>query len=298
MSKLLPNNDFALWQLLGISLLVGGMLFAVAGFANSKADREVVELTPEQFERLEACGLVESTESLYQEESYSPERSIANKLAETSIRSFVRGVHIPTGDSEAAIVVFAVIGIVTVLAVIPYGISYLYEVLNNQAVCYRHETGFSLFLTDGKQNLNDGSKAQTSTQYVSFRYSVSVERGNSADLGLTAELGHQRMTLNGSSSDTNEGTYFLLGPKFYFARSLESGSHGYLEFLGGNSLGSKLGSIAKAKLGIMVFPSRFSDLGFSLALGSIYNEAEIQVGLAKTAASFNSFLEFGLILKD
>ena len=266
--------------------------------AKQEATHRIQEISPEEMQRLRECGDIESQGGEVHEIERN-DRPAGRSVGNWSLRNLnISGGS--GGDGKGAIVLFAVIGVVILVAIIPYTISYIYDLMQGNRLCYFREQGLSFFSSKSRKLLNNDTLFKSENDYAAYNYVINIDRRRSSDLALSMELGYQ--VINGEFDEDKkryqeEGALFLIGPKLYFARHLPTNSHFFLEILGGASTNPKIGTLSKAQFGVKIFPRSFGNFGFGLALGSFYTDAQPRSGIRDIADQFESFFAFSLYFK-
>ncbi len=196
-------------------------------------------------------------------------------------------------NGEDALILFAVIGVIVVIAVIPYALKYIYDLVQGENTCYFHQFGLQFISTS-----SNSDRVHENNRLFSFMYSGHVDHFKSVNIGFVAEIGVQQLKISQEGSyldhiDRNFeeiGLYSMVGPKLYFARYLPNPSHGYLQILGGASFNSDLGTIAKAEIGYNWFFDRKLGIGFSL--GSLYYKVNPKDGFLKNSGNYGLYFSF------
>jgi hypothetical protein len=246
---------------------------------------------------LDKCeNLNRETVEIHQVE-HDPSTESASEVVDDWSDINLKGGFSGGGNSDAALILFAVIGIVIIIAVIPYAISYLYELAAGHDLCYFHEISLTRISMRSEKQLKDGALLTQDSDFGSIGYSINVDRTNHADLGLAFELGWHRVKGHSDNNlhlDLNEeGSFFLVGPRLYFARHLPSRSHGFLELLGGRSTNDNVVTMAKAQIGFKYYPAS-SRFGIGAAVGSLYTDLAVRGGLLSERDKFDLFFAVSL----
>lgn len=194
------------------------------------------------------------------------------------------------GDSETALIFFALVGAVVVIAWVPYFPVLLYQSISGEKDLTRiHQFSFQHLLTNsgGNDSLRRGS-------LTGGRYSLFLKDNNADDLltlGLSVEGGYYSLReRNQTASRRLLGGYWLLGPSILMGAH-EGGVFPYfakLDLLAGTSFDSDLGLISRADLtlGSYLFGSNMS---VGLGIGGLYLHAKEGQGI------FSDGRELGLL---
>lgn len=165
---------------------------------------------------------------------------------------------VPSKDlGRAALIVFAVIGVVVVVGVIFYSGIYLYDIVRGNVSLnpwFQAEGEYSILLPTYFSEKNSSSRMRRLGYIGGFKFNSGLNREKTFDLGLTFEGGRHHLIEKNLASQANEfydGAYGLMGPAILF--SFGGLPHRPLvraTVLTGTSSDSHVGLISKAQIGL------------------------------------------------
>lgn len=163
--------------------------------------------------------------------------------------------------SDAAVVMFVLIGAVVVIALVVYSSKYFYDAYSGFADCPKwwdltlQSTVFSGDIVS--RGALTGLRLSTGVQEASTR------------IGLTGELGRLSMTFKGPVESLS-ATYWMVGPALRWYDTANNGEPWYLsaELLGGNANNRQIGIVSAARLGLN-FPVA-TRLRMGVSVGALY----------------------------
>lgn len=183
-----------------------------------------------------------------------------------------------SGSNEAALIFFAVTGLVVAVAWLPYFPLLAYKALTDKEdkLKMRHLATFQynpLFEKEGSLN--------------GARYSLYMDEQNPddiVDLGLAVESGYYLT----KEVSRKEGGYWLLGPSMLMGHTDGETLFGRLDLMAGSSFDADIGLITKAELsGNWLFDSGFT-LGVSL--GGLFFDVNENRGFVSTSDDLSFIL--------
>lgn len=175
------------------------------------------------------------------------------------------------GSKDAALVIFAIVGLVVVVAWIPYVPILVYDALTGD----RDKFQFSHLLTIQGTPIIGGEESRSGS-LLAGRYAIYIEekeRASSIKKGLGFEAGYylsKEEKLDGDQEVRNEGAYWLIGPSLMVGEPMGDGNTLFarLDLMGGTSFDSDLGLVTKAEFsGNWLFKSGFT---MGLGIGGLY----------------------------
>lgn len=197
-------------------------------------------------------------------------------------------------NSDTALLVFAVVGLIVVIMWVPY-----FPILAYKAISGRENmkmvNHLSFEITPIENNLNNQS---LSGSLISLRHSLYIKDESSKDftlLGLSTELGHYDFDEYDSyyaNHKNMNGEYVLIGPSLLINGSLDLDSDkfqtfGKIDLMGGTSFDGNLGLISKAELSLM--GKFYKNLTAGIGIGALYLNVKRERGLATNVNDLSLF---------
>ena len=187
-----------------------------------------------------------------------------------------------SSNDEAALIVFAVVGLVMIIAWVPYFPVLAYKAIKNKEDHdLIHLLSMNYVLTQDR-SLDDQYRYRNVS---GLRYSLFIKEKDSersTSLGFATELGYYHYRLKDFETNEKErleGGYWLLGPAMLFGTPEGKAGNifGKIELLAGTSFDSDLGLVTKADLSGNV--ELGAGLSFGLGLGALYIDLKNSKGL-------------------
>ncbi len=236
---------------------------------------EIIEVSPEMMEKLlknpEFLRIARIEEKKLSDEEKEKKEEEQKKIQEDSRETFrsgnwtgenLSGAFSGNTDSEAALVIFAVMGLVVVIAWLPYFPILIHDVITNGKDKYEFRHIISTQYTH-LTNKRSGS-------FTGGRYSFYAREKDKDDLlinGLTFESGYYLTKEQGLADrhERREGAYFLLGPSILLGAD---SFYGKADLMAGTSFDKDLGLITKADFSLNLRLD--SGITFGPSIGAIY----------------------------
>jgi hypothetical protein len=191
-------------------------------------------------------------------------------------------------NSDSALIVFAVVGLMVVIMWLPYFPILAYKSLKGDmnTSIINH---FSFQTTPIHSKLRNGSRSGV---LLSARHSFYIQKEKTDDftlLGLSSELGHYDFD---QYNNRLKGEYFLIGPSIILNSKLDLKSDHYqtfgkIDLMAGTSFDGNLGLVSKAEVSIMGKFYRNFTAGFGL--GALYFDVNESRGLATNVNDLGLF---------
>lgn len=189
--------------------------------------------------------------------SSCPKKFSAHQISEKEMKKIMKdaetnpNIHINTnvnlnmnmsGSKEDAILVFAIVGLIVVMAWIPYAIKYLYDLGNGDDYCPWYRLSFR------HKQIMDSSKdfgSKRESTFSGVQLGIASLKRDYSGLGLAFEVGgHKIKDTIDNNQKTYSGTYFLMGPSIAIG---EPDTQVYsVDLLGGSSTDSNIEFLAEA----------------------------------------------------
>lgn len=183
-----------------------------------------------------------------------------------------------SGSNEAALVAFAVTGLIVAVAWVPY-----FPLLAYRAMTEKEDK----MKFDQLVSINWNPLFEKEGSLNSARYSLYLDEQNPddiADLGFSVESGYYLTKQTGRK----EGGYWLIGPSMLLGTMKKSGPFGRLDLMGGSSFDSEVGLVSKAELsGNWAFSSGFT---MGVSLGGLYFDIKENRGIVSSGDDLSFIL--------
>ena len=203
------------------------------------------------------------------------------------------------GGEEAALIVFALVGLVVVLLWVPYFPIFIYQQLKNGEK-FQLVHLFSLHilgLRNGRKNDYGKPDSQTSEireGYLStLRYNLHLaEKGTIGEMALGVAFEFGQYKLKDINEDTKEskrydGQFWMVGPSILFGYDLTENSTDdmfvKIDLLGGTSIGNDLGLVSKAEFSANLKTPQ--GLTYGLGIGALYLNVKDERGILTNSAN-------------
>lgn len=274
-----------------LSLLLCLLLLPKVSFAAEKGP-VVREVSPEVFEHLVKSGKAhqihlsqtdeEKIKKKKEEERLEKASNDANNFADI-FTDFGTG-----GTKDAALVIFAIVGVVVVVAWIPYVPVLFYDYATGDKEKFQISQMATL---QGTTIIGEGDE-QTARHggLLGARYSVfveEIEKASSIKKGLSFESGYystKEDTVSVDSSEVRrEGAYWLVGPTLMVGDKIDFNNSIFakLDLMGGTSFDRDLGLVMKADFSAnWLFRSGFT---FGAGIGGLYLHVKDDEGVLADA---------------
>lgn len=213
---------------------------------------------------------IERDKDKKEDEEKEKENKKHEEPADNDVHAFIQGISFD-GNKEAALIIFAVVGIIVIVAWIPYFAGVTYQLIKGE------KDSFQL------NHLVSGQFTQLTTDrdgmLAGGRYSLFInpvkERG-AVSYGLSFESGYyesQEKNKYGKRELTH-GAYWMTGPTILAG---EGSLFGKIDLLAGSSFDRNLGLISKAEASL----NWMFDSGFTLgaSIGGLYFHVKDRNGL-------------------
>lgn len=179
-------------------------------------------------------------------------------------------------SSGSAMIVFAVIGLVMVVAWLPYFPVFLYKSIKDKEKYERHHLVSLNYLLSGKYGNQNEQEEFRYGSFLSARYSYFLKEKATdpwITLGLGAETGYYRFKDRNQEPikvRQTEGVYWLIGPSMLLGDLEETANPFFakLDLLAGTSFDSELGLVSRAEFSIN--GKIFQGLSLGLGVGALY----------------------------
>lgn len=192
--------------------------------------------------------------------------------ADNDVHAFIQGISFD-GNNEAALIIFAVVGIVVIVAWIPYFAGVTYQLIKGEKDSFQLNhlvSGQFTQLTTDRDGILAGGRYSLFVNPVNDRGAVSY--------GLSFESGYyesQEKNKNGKR-ELNHGAYWMTGPTILAG---EGSLFGKIDLLAGSSFDRNLGLISKAEASL----NWLFDSGLTLgaSIGGLYFHVKDRNGILK-----------------
>ncbi len=196
-------------------------------------------------------------------------------------------------SSEGAVVVFAIIGVIVVIAWIPYALMYLYDLQKDRATyCpwYHTSVRYKEIKSSGPE-LNVKREAS----FTSINVGIASLKDEYSFFGLGLELGHHEIKDSlDSGSEVYSGEYFMLGPRVSLGKPFRDNIT--LSLLGGSSTHSNISFMAETNLGWSINLNRAAKKyapTINLNLGANYLDIKETEGIIKNINKYALYVGMG-----
>ena len=201
-------------------------------------------------------------------------------------------ITIPSSSNDA-VVVFAVIGLVIIVAWLPYALAYLYDPArgeSNYCPWYRLSLRY-------KDITSSSSKvdAKRSANYTGINLGIASLGEEYSFLGLSMELGSHKITDTiGTNEENFDGTYFMIGPSIALGKPHNTVVT--LNLLGGTSFHEDISLMGEASID---FIFNLNDSAtkmaptFNINFGANYLDINEQEGIIKNINQYSLFFGVG-----
>jgi hypothetical protein len=204
------------------------------------------------------------------------------------------------GGRELALVIFVVVGLVILLAWVPYFPTLAYKAVSeHESICFQHQFDFKIQLIDASEQSSSSSSSlieERSGYLKEIQYSLFLsEREDSSrkmDFGLSFSLGEHHIKDRQKSSNfekTYDDYYFLLGPTLKFT-IFDNFMDFYIDLAAGESLHNEINSMAVANLKFQFY---FSNWFAGLFAGGVYMDIDESRGIISSINDI--FLTYGFL---
>ena len=190
---------------------------------------------------------------------------------------FWGGVSVGGGSDEAALIFFAVVGITSIIAWLPYFPLLAYKALKGDE---DQRSLHQLSLISGAQF------DRTEIYQNGLRYSFYLKDESTDGLGLTFESGHYRI----HNGIREQGSYWLLGPSLRFI--IDETFFARVDLMAGRSFDGELGLISRAEASINGYIANRWSLG--LGLGGSYLKMKEHEGIVSQQNKLGLLLSLNL----
>lgn len=262
------------------SLFLIALIFMEQSFAHENK-ATAIQVSPETLQRLVKQTHAKTQKILLAQNSPQPEDEVKKKIEEEEkknkksqsstsndmgLNGIFNGVSSGgSGNNDAALIVFAVVGLVIIIAWIPYfpllaydAISGKKDILTHHQISFRHDRLSHEYDRDG--------------QFSSGRYSLFLEEKDTDDFfmpGFSFELGTYSLNYEAQLNNPSHhlsGSYWLLGPSAVLGDT--DSFFAKFDLMAGTSFGPDFGLLSKADISFNF--NLGSRIILGLGLGGIY----------------------------
>ena len=230
----------------------------------------------------ESKKIIETKQKIEELENKKEESSIDSPRTRAANTGSDLGLHLGSdfGGSDAALIVFAVVGLVIVFAWIPYFPILFYDYLSHpDDYETRQMVGLNYTAAPHNRSSYKGKNQYRKGFFAGSRYSLFFKQKDESDddfqLGLTTEIGLYQLENDSNNNIKNfYGEYWLLGPSMMFGLPefwLQ------LDLMGGSTFDSNLGLMTKADISLNGEVGR--DFFVGLGFGALYYDVKGGKGL-------------------
>jgi hypothetical protein len=253
---------------------------------------EVVQISPEQMQEILKYQRGVKTEYIILAQSEQEEDKEKKKEKRQSTEENIdfsphfNVFHSFGSDSSGnAMIVFAVVGLVMVVAWLPYFPIFLYKSIKDKEGFDQHHLVSLNYVLSGKYgNQSEGEEFRYGS-FLSGRYSYFVKEKDTdpwVTLGLGAEAGYFRFKDRNrglNKVQQSEGAYWLIGPSMLFGDLEESVNPFFakLDLLAGTSFDSDLGLVSRAEFSVN--GKIYQGLSLGLGVGALYIKLKNNQGI-------------------
>ena len=201
-----------------------------------------------------------------------------------------------SSGSEAALIIFAVVGLVVVVMWIPYFPIMAYRAFaDDNDMCFiNHLSVHGLSINASSGPLNE----ERSGSLWGGRYSTYLRKKGESEFltnGLNFELGRYQFdesSFKVGREKNFEGSYFLIGPSMLFGKDphgsiSETDLFGKIDLLGGTSFDGNIGLVSKAEFTLNT--SIRNNFTFGAGIGGLYLDVKTARGLISDVNNVSVF---------
>lgn len=259
-----------------LSLLIFTLVVQEVEAVDQVSDKVIFQVSPTHLEailkKVQANKIlyVHNTKNDVREEAEEDERNLSLETADLTAQAIA---HSDSGD-EAALVVFAVIGVVMVVAWLPYLPILIHDIWTDDKNLKVHHfltAQWSLFGGDfNSSDISSRGHGRRSGSLLGLRYSFYEERSEDKEykMGFATELGHYLV----KEKNRLEGSYWLAGPSIVFGDIRPESLIVKLDLMGGTTFDSNIGLISRAEFTVSWLTLNQIIIGISM--GGLYMNAE------------------------
>ncbi len=193
-------------------------------------------------------------------------RSVEKKSKKEKQITVGNNLNISSNNGKDVLIIIAVIGVVSVAALVIYSGRYIYESLTGSLKCKAWDEWGLRY-----SSINDNSETQNRNGSLKGLYYSNTHYVPTGTMGLSAELGTFQLDLKvldkpNSKLNSYNGSYIMLGPAFTFPIAEKHFFN--LELLAGTSSSKDIGLLSTIRFGYSI---RFSKtVSINLGIGAAY----------------------------
>lgn len=279
-----------------LSLVLCFSLSVSSASARTSGRPEILEVSAEQMQKIlkyqdgvktKYIILAESKQEKKDEKDEEKEKKKPeNSEQNVSFGSHFNVFHSFGNDSSgSALIVFAVVGLVMVVAWLPYFPVFLYKsIKDKENFEHQHLVSLNYVLSGKYGNESEGEEFRYGS-FLSGRYSYFIKEKDTdpwVTLGIGAEAGYYRFKDRNRGQNKvqqSEGAYWLMGPSLVFGDLEESVNPFFakLDLLAGTSFDSDLGLVSRAEFSVN--GKIYQGLSLGLGVGALYIKLKNNQGI-------------------